>query len=275
MKLLLALERLGLVSTPRSPSPSCSSTTASSTSEQTELTDAQSALRTNALQAYGLAVTPSGELTCPVLRVALPAAAVTCAHLTPRKLRDLWVRFGIASDNPQNVMFVFKGIAEAFDDFLLSFLRTGVEDARGAELFRVFVWDPALLDLPVTVDVRCRAERRSLPGVLLPEGVEGITFRTLHNAAPLPLAGPSGLSPFWRALALQAVSAHAVARFNRWPEPPLDLLAQSEPVSPDMPPDKEEHAREWRAAAADAAAGGAADDRADAIHSRAAQDVLG
>ncbi len=238
--------------------PSSSSTTASSKNEQKR---AQSALRTNALQAYGHAVTPNGELTCPVLRVALPAAAVTCAHLMPRKLRDHWARLGIAADDPRNVMFMFKGIEEAFDDYLLSFLRTGGVDARGADLFRVFVWDPALLDLPVTVNVRCRAERRSLPGVLLPERVEGITFRALHEGAPLPLAGPSGLSPFRRALALQAALAHAHARFNRWPEPPLDLLALNEPVSPDMSPDKEEHVREWRAAAADAAAG-AADDRA-------------
>ena len=136
-------------------------------------------------------------------------------------------------------------------------------DARGADLFRVFVWDPTLLDLPVTVNVHCRAERRSLPGVLLPERVEGITFCALHKAAPLPLAGPTGLSPFRRALALQAALAHAHARFNRWPEPPLDLLALNEPVSPDMSSDnKEEHVREWRTAAADAAAAGAADDHA-------------
>ena len=99
--------------------------------------------------------------------------------------------------------------------------------------------------------------------MLLPECVEGITFRTLHICAPLPLAGSSGLSAFRRALALQAALAHAQSRFNRWPEPPVDLLALNEPVSPDMSPDKEEHVREWRAAAADAAAGEAANDRAN------------
>ena len=222
----------------------------------------QSTLRTDALLAYGHVVTPNGELTCPVLRVALPAAAVTCAHLMPRKLRDHWDRLGIAADNPRNVMFMFKGIEEAFDDYLLSFLRTGGVDAHGVDLFRVFVWDPALLDLSVTINVRSRPERRSLPGVLLPECVEGITFRALHEGEPLPLAGPSGLVPFRRALALQAALAHAQARFHRWPEPPLDLRALNEPVSPDLSPDKEERIREWRAAAADAAAG-AADGLAD------------
>jgi hypothetical protein len=195
-----------------------------------------------------------------VLRVALPAAAVTCAHLMSRKLHDHWVRLGITADDPRNVMFMFRGIEEAFDDYLLSFLHTGeVDVACGADLFRIFVWDPTLLDLPVTVNVRCRTESRNLPGVLLPESVKGITFRALHEGALLPLAGPSGLSPFRRALALQAALAHAQAKFNRWPEAPPELFALNEAVSPDMSPDREESVRAWRAAAANATTAAAAD----------------
>ena len=206
-------------------------------------------MRANALQAYGYAVTPSDELTCPVLGVALPAAAVTCAHIMPRKLRDHWAKLGIAADDPRNVMFMFKCIEDAFDDYLLSFFRTGSVNEHGAELFRVFVWDPTLLDQPVTVNVRNRTEKRSLPHVAFPENVHGITFRVLHERAPLALAGPSGLSPFRRALALQASFAQAQARFNRWPEAPPDLLSLNEPVSPDLSPEKEERVCEWRRAA--------------------------
>ena len=61
----------------------------------------------------------------------------------------------------------------------------------------------------MSVNVRNRDERRELRGVQLPETVERITFRSLHERAPVALAGPSGLSPFRRALALQSILARA------------------------------------------------------------------
>jgi hypothetical protein len=246
LDLVLAIGQLGIFSV---RAPPCSSSSASTKSEQKrEQKRAQSTLRMKALQAYGYVVTPDGMLTCPVLCTALPAAAVTCAHLVPRMLHAHWAKLGIADDDPRNVMYIFKCVEEAFDDHLLSFFRTGTFDAGGRDLFRVYVWDPTLLDLSVSVNVRNRDERRELRGVQLPETVERITFRSLHERAPVALAGPSGLSPFRRALALQSILARAKARHNGWPDAPPELAELDDSVSPEMSPDKEEGVRAWRVA---------------------------
>jgi len=256
VELVLALGQLGLFS---APAAQCSSSSTSSKSEQKrEQKRAQATLRMNALEAYGHIVT-DGMLRCPVLCTALPAAAVTCAHLVPRMLRAHWAKLGIAEEDPRNVMFIFKCVEEAFDDHLLSFVRTGTFDANGRDLFRVYVWDPTLLDLPVSVNVRNRNERRELPGVQLPESVERTTFRSLHERAPVVLAGPSGMSPFRRALVLQSILARAKACHNGWPDAPPELAELDDAVSPDMSPEKEETVRAWRVAAAAAGSAAVAD----------------
>jgi hypothetical protein len=113
-----------------------------------------------------------------------------------------------------------------------------------------------LLDLPVSVNVRNRNERRELPGVQLPESVERTTFRSLHERAHVAHAGPRGMSPFRRALVLQSILARAKACHNGWPDAPPELTQLDDAVSPNMSPEKEETVRAWRVAAA--AAGSAA-----------------
>ena len=111
-----------------------------------------------------------------------------------------------------------------------------------------------LLDVAVMMNVRNRSERRILSGVQLPVGLDSVTFRSLHEGAPVALAGPSGLSPFRRALVLQAVVARANARTKRgWSDAPAELDEES--VSPELSPEKEEVVRAWRVAAAASATG--------------------
>lgn len=213
----------------------------------------QRRLRKKALAAYG-----HGEhakvLQCPILMVPLPAAVVSCAHLVPQSLRKQWVELGITEHDTRNVIFLYKGIEEAYDSYLLSFVLTNECDDSGRTLYRVHVWDPELRPLPVVTNVRNRSEHRTFPNVQLPAELTTMTFDMIHGQ--LRVLSEVDHQPYKRALSLQAMLARSKARVHSWPD--LDL---PDITSPELSPEKRLYIAQWSAAAAAAtasfAAGGA------------------
>jgi hypothetical protein len=216
------------------------SKSASSSSHPSE-NSVQSELRTSALQAYGLNV-ENKSLTCPILLMQLPARVITCSHLVPRLLRDEWPARGVDIVPLRNVMFMFKCVEEAFDEFLLSFVPIPVNSPSDPELYRVHVWDPLLRGLPVTTNVRRRNFLQKFD-VAIPTAASRITFGDLHNKERV-LASANGHAPYRRALLLQAVLAREKARRRGWDDVELPELSSS--ISPNISPEKVTRILQWR-----------------------------
>lgn len=224
------LGQLGLVRRPRSVSASSASS-------------AQNRLKTELRIAYGFSPSAS-TMECSVLKCSLATAVISCAHLVPQQLREVWPLLGIA-DELRNVLLMFKCVQEAYDDFVLSLLWVG--EQGGCDLYRVHVWDPELRLLPLTVNVRSRDSPR-FPGIVLTD-LEGLTFGQLHGQ-PRQLHCP-GHSPYRRSLAFQAQLACAKAFFSKWEIAEVDFAAA---VSPEVSPDKLSSLLAWRDEAAAQAA---------------------
>ena len=218
-----------------------------STAKSTSSKESTTSLRRIALEAYGNG--PHVEvLQCPILLASLPAHCVACAHLVPQSLRNRWIEFGIEVET-RNVLFLFKSIEEAYDKYFLSFVWTDKVDESGRNLFRVHVWDPQLMSLPVIMNVRSRTKQR-YPFLQLPAEVASMTFGQLHNQ--LRVLATRNHAPYNRALAFQAILARAKARKRDWPD--LDL---PEMVSPTLSEEKKLYIAQWRDAAASVRADGA------------------
>jgi hypothetical protein len=223
------LGQLGLFRRPRSVSASSSSS-------------AQDRLKTELRFAYGFSPGAS-TMECSVLKCSLATVVISCAHLVPRQLREVWPLLGIA-DELRNVLLMFKCVEEAYDDFVLSLLWVGEQDGR--DLYRIHVWDPELRLLPLTVNVRSRGSPR-FPGIVLSE-LEGRTFGQLHGQ--LRQLHCRDHSPYRRSLAFQAQLACAKAVFSKWEVAEVDMAA----VSPEVAPDKLSSLLAWRDEAAAQAA---------------------
>jgi hypothetical protein len=236
--ILLALGKLGLFDPERVSSSSRSSMSAT-----------QKKLRCASLRAYGLSET-SACLQCPILLLPLPARVVTCAHLVPRALRSEWPQIGVAvggDDDTRNVMFMFKCLEEAFDEFLLSFIAVqGGDSDSTAERYRVHVWDPVLRKQPIAINVRNREVMQKFSGITLPESLDALTFGDVHDKERI-LASPNGHTPYRRALLLQAVLAREKARHRGWED--VELPELSGGISPDISPEKVARILQWRDAA--------------------------
>ena len=186
-------------------------------------------LRQRALAAYGLIADGENRLRCPVLMLDLPASTLACAHLVPRcmvrsfgaALQKMWGELGVDMDETRNVLLLFKCIEEAYDDYLLSFVWTDQLDEGGRTLYRLHVWDPALLLLPITTNVRNRDRSRFSPppqdGGQAWQAASQMTFGHLHGQHRA-LAAIGGHAPYGRALCLQATLARCNARARSWPD---------------------------------------------------------
>jgi hypothetical protein len=165
------------------------------------------------------------SIGCSVLMRNVVNEFVSCAHLVPRQLREVWPLLGI-TDELRNVLLMFKCVEEAYDVFVLSLLWTQEKDVEGRTLYRIHVWDPALRLLPVTMNVRKRGSPR-YPGIIMPD-LDGLTFGDLHGQLR-QLHSPQGHVPYRRSLAFQAQLARAKALFSKWEVVDVDMEAALSP----------------------------------------------